>query len=413
MKKVPSEIMEKVRRRENNAGMRILFMMSGQQQNISIPYALDRMGHETGVYQVPIEEIGGTWEDDEEGKKLRTFLKNDRVAFVISNVFSPAVAHLTFELGIKFAVFGMDSPMYETYLPVFPRYDNCYLFFFDKREYRLAKQLGYTNVYYLPLAADTAWTEKLVITEEEIKRYGCDMSFVGSLYGDNLYDRYIERFPGEIQRTFTEMMEKSAFQWDGQDRLGAFLPPEVAALVKGRCPELYTRPYELSDAYYLKEYFFARKLTHIERTLLMEILAERYDIHLYTRNDETVPEGIRRFPPVSQMEGGFKVFYSSKINLNITMRSIESGVPLRVFDIMSVGGFVLSNYQEEIPELFEEGKEIVTFRTPEELIEKADYYLKHEKERMKIGINGYKKVKKCYTYEHQLNKIISILFPSP
>ena len=145
----------------------------------------------------------------------------------------------------------------------------------------------------------------------------------------------------------------------------------------------------------------------------MELLAERYDIHLYTRSDEIVPEGIRRFPEVSQMTGGFKIFYSSKINLNITMRSIESGVPLRVFDIMSVGGFVLSNYQEEIPELFEEGKEIVTFRTPEELVDKADYYLKHEKERMRIGLNGYQKVKKCYTYEQQLNKIISILFPAP
>ncbi len=63
--------------------------------------------------------------------------------------------------------------------------------------------------------------------------------------------------------------------------------------------------------------------------------------------------------------------------------------------------------------LFEEGKEIVTFRTPEELVDKADYYLKHEKERMRIGLNGYQKVKKCYTYEQQLNKIISILFPAP
>lgn len=126
-----------------------------------------------------------------------------------------------------------------------------------------------------------------------------------------------------------------------------------------------------------------------------------------------VPDGITRFPEVSQLTGGFKVFYSSKININMTLRSIESGVPLRIFDIMSVGGFVMSNYQEEIPELFEEGKEIVTFKTPEELIDKTDYYLSHDTERIKVGINGYKKVNACYTYEHQLNKIISILFPAP
>jgi spore maturation protein CgeB len=261
--------------------------------------------------------------------------------------------------------------------------------------------------------ADVAWTEKLVITDEEIRKYGCNVSFVGSLYSDNVYDRYLKRFPATVQQIFTEMMEESAFQWDGRDRLGERLTPELATLVKNTCPELYTRPYELSDEYYLKGYFFGRKLTHIERALLLQLLAGQYDIHLYTRNDDIVPEGIRRFPEVSQMTGAFKVFYSSKINLNITLRSIESGIPLRIFDIMSVGGFVLTNYQEEIPDLFAEGKEIVTFKTPEELIDKADYYLKHDTKRINIGINGYKKVKKCYTYEHQLQKIISILFPSP
>ena len=71
----------------------------------------------------------------------------------------------------------------------------------------------------------------------------------------------------------------------------------------------------------------------------------------------------------------------------------------------------MSNYQEEIPELFEEGKEIVTFKSPEEMLDKIAYYLSHEEERIRIGYNGYKKVKNCYTYEHQLNKIISILYP--
>lgn len=400
-------------RRGKRIIMRVLFVMSGQQQNASIMCTLARMGHEVGQYPAEAETIGADGRGERSEKQFMAFLESGRIDFVISNVFVLGIARTTFELGIKYAVYGMDSPMYETYLPVFPRYDNCYLFFFDKREWQMAKRQGYTNVYYLPLAADTAWTGNLVITEEEIRKYSCDMSFVGSLYSDNLYDQYIERFPGEVQQIFTEMMEKSAFWWDGQDRLGALLTLELAAFVRSRCPELYTRPYEMSNEYYLKEYFFARKLTHIERTLLMELLAERYDIRLYTWDDETVPEGIRRYPQVPQMTDGFKVFYSSKINLNITMRSIESGVPMRVFDIMSVGGFVLSNYQEEIPELFEEGKEIVTFRTPEELIEKADYYLTHEKERMEIGINGYKKVQNCYTYEHQLRKIISILFPSP
>lgn len=120
-----------------------------------------------------------------------------------------------------------------------------------------------------------------------------------------------------------------------------------------------------------------------------------------------------KIPAVSALKEAPKVFYSSKINLNITLRSIASGVPARVFDVMSVGGFMMSNWQEEIPELFVEGKEIVTYKTPEELIDKADYYLRHDNERIRIGVNECQKVKKQHTYECRLERIISILYPSP
>ena len=167
----------------------------------------------------------------------------------------------------------------------------------------------------------------------------------------------------------------------------------------------------MPDEYYCKAFFLERKLTNIERSCLMELLADQYDISLFTWENQLVPDGIRRLPAMHSQWDALKVFYSSKINMNITLRSIESGIPARVFDIMSVGGFVMSNYQEEIPELFEEDKEIVTFKSPEEMLDKIAYYLSHEEERIRIGYNGYKKVKNCYTYEHQLNKIISILYP--
>lgn len=388
--------------------MRILFVMSNTQPIMGMMRSLLEMGHNVALYPYAAENIN----TEEVAVNLKELLKNGGVDFILSNVFTPAVGAISHELEIKYAVYGMDSPMYETYLPVYPRYDNCYIFYFDKKEYKMALNMGYTNVYYLPLAADMSCAQNLVITDEEIRKYGCDMSFVGALYSNNLYDKYIERFPSSTQNFLTEAMEQSAFIWDGQDRLSAFLTPQMTQHIHQICPEIYDAPYELPLDYYYKELFFARKLTHIERTLLMELLSERYDIRLYTRDSETVPDGVKRFPEVDQQNEAFKVFYSGKINLNITMRSIESGVPMRIFDIMSVGGFVLTNYQEEIPELFEEGKEIVTFRTPEELIEKADYYLSHDKIRQQIGINGYKKVKKCYTYEHQLKKIISILYPA-
>ena len=93
-----------------------------------------------------------------------------------------------------------------------------------------------------------------------------------------------------------------------------------------------------------------------------------------------------------------KAFYVSKINLNITSRSIDSGIPQRVFDIMASGGFVLTNYQPELEEYFEIGKDLEVFHDLDELMEKVDYYLAHEEARIRIAMNGYRKVREKYSY---------------
>lgn len=41
------------------------------------------------------------------------------------------------------------------------------------------------------------------------------------------------------------------------------------------------------------------------------------------------------------------VFKNTCINLNITLKSIQSGIPLRGMDIMGSGGFLLTNYQND------------------------------------------------------------------
>lgn len=387
--------------------MRILFAGSKLQHMPSILFALERMGHEIALYPKPMEDIEG---NEEEEKAVENFLKVSRVDFVFSNIFMPFVAKITNGLDMKYAVWCMDSPTYASWFAE-SRYDNCYFFYIDRRECELRKQSGMRNVYHLPLASDAAWGGQLVITDEEIKKYTCNMSFVGSLYTQNTYDNTIERFPDHIQNVFSGMIEQAAFLWDGIDRL--HMPPELVRAVRETCGDYFTETFEMPDEYLFRTYFLGRKLTHVERTLLMELLSQQYDIHLYTRASEKVPEGVRRFGEIDAGEEARKVYYSSRINLNITLRSIAGGIPARVFDVMSVGGFVLSNWQEEIPELFEEGREIATFCTPEELLDKADYYLRHENERIRIGVNAYRKVKENYTYEHQIAKIIAVLYPSP
>ena len=66
----------------------------------------------------------------------------------------------------------------------------------------------------------------------------------------------------------------------------------------------------------------------------------------------------------------------------------------------------MTNYCAETAELFEEDKEIVMFKSPEELVEKAAYYLTHDKEREEIARAGHRKVMNCYTYDRKLKQLM-------
>lgn len=108
-----------------------------------------------------------------------------------------------------------------------------------------------------------------------------------------------------------------------------------------------------------------------------------------------------------------RIFHLSKINLNITIRPIQTGLSLRVWDVLGCGGFLLTNYQSELPEYFEIGTDLETWSDLDELVQKTDYYLTHEEERRQIARNGYEKVRKLHTYKARITAMLRLLTNNP
>ena len=100
------------------------------------------------------------------------------------------------------------------------------------------------------------------------------------------------------------------------------------------------------------------------------------------------------------------VFKNSKINLNMTLRSIHTGIPLRAMDIMGSGGFLLTNYQEDFLDFFEPGVDYVFYSSRDEMVKLVDYYLEHEEESREIAQNGYNKMKSGHTYRDRIELLI-------
>ncbi|MDP3027333.1 MAG: glycosyltransferase [Nanoarchaeota archaeon] len=113
-----------------------------------------------------------------------------------------------------------------------------------------------------------------------------------------------------------------------------------------------------------------------------------------------------------------KVINQSKINLSLTKTGYSEEKPIynikgRFFEIALCHSFQIAEYFKDIEKFFKEDKEIVLFRTKEELLKKVKYYLKDDKKRLQIAENSYKKVKKKFYRETELRKIIIKIFKQP
>ena len=107
-----------------------------------------------------------------------------------------------------------------------------------------------------------------------------------------------------------------------------------------------------------------------------------------------------------------KAFQSAKIVLNNMLMQEIGGVNKRTFEIAACGGFQIITHNEEVSNLFEIGKEIITYKSFDELKTKIDYYLdpKNEEERKQIIYAGNKRALKEHTYEHRLKSMLSTIF---
>ena len=104
-----------------------------------------------------------------------------------------------------------------------------------------------------------------------------------------------------------------------------------------------------------------------------------------------------------------KAFIGAKINLNTVHYTEVSGLNCRAFEIAGCGGFQIVDYKSALNELFEIGKEIVTFDTIGELKDKVAYYLEHDNERREIAGKGYLRAHKDHTYEKRLVTVLEVV----
>ncbi len=131
--------------------------------------------------------------------------------------------------------------------------------------------------------------------------------------------------------------------------------------------------------------------------------------------DRLVQEAGRRITP----EEYVKIFNASDININLHSSTERDGVdPFgdfinpRTFELAACGAFQLVDERSLMPECFEDGKEIVTFKNPQDLKDKIRYYLERPEERARIAAAGRERALKQHTYAQRIQDMLSIIYSS-
>ncbi|RMH07664.1 MAG: hypothetical protein D6704_04695 [Nitrospirae bacterium] len=108
-----------------------------------------------------------------------------------------------------------------------------------------------------------------------------------------------------------------------------------------------------------------------------------------------------------------KALCAAKIGLNFHVDhepgELDRGANVRTFELAACGVFQLLQRIPGIEEFFEEDKEIVCFDSADEMIDKIQYYLRHENERDRIAAAARRRVLAEHTWNDRVLRMLNFM----
>ena len=376
-----------------------------EQTFLLLGHTVDNIEQELGSYDV----------SPEFERVIEEKIRGTHYDMVFTVNYFPLISNVCERTGVKYVSWTCDNPLISMYHESVFHACN-YIFTFDKTNYLEFRGMGVKHIWYLPLAVDTERMDALLGAPEkperrnatqdsEMRKYRGDVAFVGSLYERNSYDKIKNRLPEYLRGYFDAVME-AQLNISGANIVEPMLTTNILEQLQEYF-QLEKSEGSFSDlGLIFQTTVLGFKIAEIERRRALIELSKHYRVNVYSNSDVSDLLRIQYCGSVDYWSEMPKVFRMSKINLNFTIPNIKSGIPLRIWDVLGCGGFLLTNYQAEIPYYFKEGEDLVCFDSLEDLCEKVGYYLEHEEERKRIAWNGYRKVREKHSYIERIRTIL-------
>lgn len=374
-------------------------MIEGFEQ---LGHSVDTIDLEMTVKEPEIEQVISCFE--------KAFEKSGYDAVVSVNYY-PMVSEICRIYGIRYISWTVDSPVLELLSDTVAN-DVNRIFCFDQSQCEELRAYNPAGVFYMPLATNCDRWDRVIAgaSPEEHRKFSSDISFVGSLYTEKCpYDDLTD--PPEYLRGYLEGLMRAQKDVYGAFFLDSALNAKVIEDFVAHTPGFYTPPEKARNdrRFIMAMKYLGMKVTNLERLEVMELLGKKHSVDVYTGSDTSaLPVNNKGFAKtLTEMP---LIFHNSKVNLNITCKSIKTGIAQRIWDIMGAGGFLLTNYQSEIPRFFTPGEDLDIYASMEELADKAAFYLTHDEVRKKIAENAREKIRAEHTHKDRVSDMIYLAF---
>jgi len=381
--------------------MKILVLAWNSYCTEDIIVAFENKGH--CVSTVPYDD---RTDIEKQNILIQNKIDSEKPDVIFSFNYFPPVSELCMENGIRYIGWVYDSPYLNLYSYTITNECNS-IYVFDYAIYEEFAINGIGTVHYLPMAVNTRRLTAMGNPGGMMAKHSCDVSFVGSLYTEPKHNLYA-KFDGmdDFSKGYLDGIIQAQLHMYGVNFLESMLTPNIVEKMQEVYPTNPNAQTVATPEFIYSNYVLSRRVTALEREAIIKRISKISRLHLYT-NDENAEIGnaLNRGRVDYYKEMPF-VFKNSKINLNITLRSIKTGIPLRAMDIMGCGGFLLTNYQQEFLEYFEPNVDFVYYEDIDDLEEKVKFYLDNESAREKIAQRGLFKTARDHSFEARIEVLL-------
>jgi spore maturation protein CgeB len=294
-------------------------------------------------------------------------------------------------LGLCVASWFVDSPAYILGPAKKANQDGLFLFSWDRDYLAPLQEMGFKKVHYLPLATDNELfcPQKANKQKQQIAFVGDSLSSSTLKYlnlvglGEDILpaiDQLAEEFLKNNELTAASLIEELS----DQHKLSAEQKVNLAALVTWRGSRLWRH----------------------------KVLSALPPKNLTVAGDPAWKQLLPKIKVTGKREyyTTLAPFYrSTAVNINITSAQMKNGLNQRIFDVPSCGAFLLTDYRAQLTGMFEIDSEIITYHTPQDAAEKAQWWLRHPIKREKVALKAQERIVREHLYQHRLSKLLKIV----